>query len=353
MRKITRQAVAALAAVLMMASVAGAAVIITEPSDFALLAGGSLTTDVNVTVGGKIGSGGVLYLGTGTHIAGDVYTLSSFNTGQSATIDGRVLAAGEIYLNSYASAGGLEGRSSLSLAPNATVGGNVVGAAYVGLGAKATVQGHLSYGTSYWANATAHILGSAGQNTMTPDTWEGSFRTAPVFEVPSGSIYYAAGSDTTLAPGDYGTMSVAQGSVLRLSAGTYDVSSLWVGAGTQILVDTSAGNVVLNFGTGLSTSADVLFDATGAGSLVINARDYVYLGTNSYVDGSVYSYGSLDVAAGGSIYGQAYAATTAYLGSGASVMGVHSTTVVPEPATLVLMGLGAVSIVLSRRCKRR
>jgi cytoskeletal protein CcmA (bactofilin family) len=320
---------------------ASASVINTNPNQFAVLAGGTLSTDANVFIGGLTGAVGNTSLGHGTTLTDCLYTTGSFSLDQHVTIDGDVLAGGNVSVGHHSSIGSIDSHGNIFLDQFATINGNLTGANKVTISKSVLVDGDVNYGGKFSADRKASITGLTGNDISDLSTWNSSLRIAPDSWVSgSQSLYYGNNSTEMLAPGTYGSVSISNASTITLTAGTYNFSSLWMGNAVNLIADTSAGDVIINIADSLSTGNKVEFQRGDGGLFTLNVNENIYLGQNTLADANFIGFGdSMSIDQNTVINGSLYSAGNIWLATNVTVAGAGSVPV-PEPGTCLILLTG-------------
>ena len=351
-------------------SLAPAAIIATTPENFAALSGSTLTTGSNVTIGGNVGAIGDLYFNNHNVVTGNAYSNASVQLSNNTTT-GNVVAGTSAYFNNSASAGTVSAGTTIGLDNNATTnsiragtsvslnGNNATVTGSVNAGTsfyagKAAVTAGVNYGSSYYADSNASITGPVTQGSvLAPDSWSTTLRTSNLrINNSTTSLNYAPSSSNTLAAGRYAGVTLDAGSTLTLSAGTYNFSSLYLSSGSKILANTSAGNVIINIASTVSTASNSLFGNLGTGSLLMQTGGDLYMNANSRFEGSLISYSSMTLDQGTIVTGSVYSSGAMYLNNNVNIGGSGSLPVIPEPASVSLLLLGGASLLLRRPTRR-
>lgn len=311
--------------------------IVTNPTDFAVYAGGKVSTGARVTLGGDVAADGSFWVDPDSTVQGDVYTnRGDFSLSGGSTIHGNVITAGNAYLNS-----------------NATVTGDIQAAKKGDLAAYATLGGNLVAGKSIYINPNATVGGDVTPNGN-PDTFSIAFRDNPGFTYGSTNLGYLAGGQTyNLTAGDYTNLNVGSNATIVLTAGEYNFSRLdWTGSGTQFVADTSMGDIILSFANGASIGSDVTFTNTGGNDFLFQSGGRVSFGARAHLDGSIYVFGSGDLTLGASAFvsGQVYTEGDFFLGNDSIVRGSGSgiTTSIPSPTAVSAALLLCIAGVIKR-----
>jgi len=317
-----------------------------DVDQFAVLAGGKISTGKDVTIEGTIGAVKNISLGKQSTVFGDIYTTHKLDAGSSVTVFGDILASKNVHLGKDSWFGGdVVGAGRLDLSSGVTVMGDVATENRLSLGKDSLVHGDALYGTSYSLGSGAVVEGLITQLAEDLDEWSPTLRSDPGLSTSvSENDYFAANSVFTLDPGDYGRLDIDRDSVLYLSAGTYNFQKIWLGQDVRLVADTSAGDVIINIVDKLDTGSGVTFERLGTGLLTFQAGGNVHLGQDIDADASFLSFaGKIDVASNGSIEGFLYAQKNISLGQGVSVGGAA----VPEPATVLLLAMAVPVLIVS------
>ncbi|MEI9954331.1 MAG: hypothetical protein WDO74_36515 [Pseudomonadota bacterium] len=181
----------------------------------------------------------------------------------------------------------------------------------------ATINGNVQIAGAAPSTANGELV-NGGKITGTVTPGSGTQSTLASHAVPAGTtaVQINAGSPaTTKLPGNYGAVQV-NGSKLTFASGTFNLSSLVVNSGAQVVFDTSTGPVDINvqgtinlnggtasvLGSGLvtlysnSTSSNAITVNAGVGSLpatITAPNGGVVVGSRNTIVGSV---GGKDVA---------------------------------------------------------
>ncbi len=336
----TRNILMAALACAALAGPTAADVIGTDLNDFAVYSGGHFGADADVRIDGRIGAGGRAHFGSGASATSDVYTASSFSSDRAVTIGGRIVARQGVSVDRDGSVGSIDAGGDVWVGRDSAVGGAIQGGGGVSLERGVRVGGHVAYNDAYWADASATINGSVTDNAG-PDRWDALTLSNPGPATPSGqSQWYGSNSDESLAAGDFGSISTDRDVTLRLTAGQYNLASLWLGRDSRLIVDTSAGDVAINVAGAFSADRGLVIDNVGTGELVIQTGGNLSLNRDSLVEAQLLSFGGASIDRDSHIDGTLHALRDVWLDRGVTVTGVGagaaSHAAVPEPATLAL-----------------
>jgi hypothetical protein len=334
------------------APAARAGIIQTTPDDFAVFAGGSLSLDRGAAVTGPVGAVGGGYLDRDVRVSQGVYSGSKLTTGRDARIGGGLVSAGNVYLDRGTSVATIDSGGSVGLGSGVQVGGYVAADGRVDVQRHASIGGDVSYGTGEWISGGATVGGTVAQRLRTVTTWQTTLPDEPAWTGGGGGAWYGRGEDVTLAPGTYGSVSADRDATVRLSAGTYDLGSMWLGRDTEVVADTSGGDVRLNLSGSLSTDSEVTFSKSGDGALLVRADDFIYLGKETQAQAGFTSFRRLDVDKASMISGRIQSTGDVWIGRDAEVRGPMGGHPIPEPAGLAFLAGGLVAILTGRWIRR-
>ncbi len=330
----------------------------TNPGDFAVFAGGSLTTGREVNITGNLGSAGRVYLSSRTQITGSAYSGSTFSTSSNVKITGRIISKGKVSIGSQSKVGSIDTLNRIRFGNNVSTNGNISAKGWISIERNNTIYGNLAsddriyigrhtritgdvkYKTAFWKDNTVQIDGSILQGTTNPDTWNWTLRTKPNFTYGSENIYVSRNNTFTLDPGDYKNIATGKKATVYLSSGTYNLYGVWFGEGTKIIADTSAGDITINTSNMLSAGKNVKLTNQNSGKITIRADKGIWIGRGSDVEGNLWSFNHLTLDKDVEVEGTLYAQNNIYLGEGTSVV-VSTGADVPEPMTILLLITGA------------
>ncbi len=242
-----------------------------------------------------------------------LYSGGSIDLGNGVSIDGPIMAEGDISVGNNSQLNDVYGGSSVDLGQNTT---------------SATVMEYLS---------NLATMGNTPQHE----------------NIGNQDISGDENSTTTLDSGRYKSLSFAKNVTLNLSAGTYTVEKLDIDEDSVVNIDTSAGDVVLDIVGSFSSKRNVSFQKTGDGNFEINIFDGDFLlERDSELDAVVRVYGGTittgrEVQLAGSIW------ATGDVNIGALSSFTFRATEVPEPGMLVLVGSGGFFFLLKKHAQKR
>lgn len=207
------------------------------------------------------------------------------------------------------------------------------------------LAGAAAYGIKYWKAGSAHVGGGVSQNSTAI--------TLSAVDAPAagsgGSYQWMLGdSQRGLDAGSYGGLSLGNNVQLTLTSGTYHFESVWLGNGTQLQLDTSAGNIQIIVTGGFSTGTNVTMTNVGMGDLTVHAGKDIWLGTNFSGEGAYFAHGSaLGIGENSRLQGQLYSAGDIWIANNTELSfmaggGSVSPAAIPEPAGGILLLAGAI-----------
>jgi len=258
-----------------------------------------------------------------------IWSGGSIGTGSDVTIAGPIASAAGINLNKNSSVNSIYTTGSIWLGNSVIVGGDAIANSGISKTKTSVITGYSN--------------GSAGFELPKLDYLsQNAVGTTPIY-VPSNAAQ-------TIAPGDYSSWSLSGNTTINLSSGSYNMSSFWLGSGSVVNVDTSAGDVVLNIAGEFSVSRGVTFVSSGSGVLRVNVfNSNAWFDNDSSLTGVVSVFGGgLSTGSSVNLTGALYATGNVYFGNESTV--TYSAFGIPEPASLVIFAaMGMTLVVRGRR----
>jgi predicted acyltransferase (DUF342 family) len=311
-----------------------------------------------------------------SNITGSVHSGGAVSIGGNAAshgVGGNIIAIGPVNVLSYNVIGGsITSGGDLSLVNGCQVAGNLGANGNVTLGVSSHVAGTVTHAGSL----TIGGLSSVGGNVIGPVS-PNPIAYAPTL-VPPATVFAAGGADLdlavfadrTLAPGQYGTMTLRGSNKVRLTGGDYYFNAIASpGTFTDLHLDLTHGPINV-FVTG-----DVQFQRVRA---YVNGADYTLADPALAADVCFESHGNIamsgnffgslfapqgDIATGtiGSVVGSVISGHNVTIGSSTSIQDAKTTYVpssyliaaVPEPSALALIAVALCSVALAIRARRR
>lgn len=343
-----------------------------ELNKLTIYAGSGISIGNGTSIDGVIAAGTSVSAGSQVSLK-DIYAQTTVWMGRNATVRGNVLANQSANADRYLNIVGNWSGKSVWMGREARVTGNINARSNsINIDRDGIIVGNINGNGSIWLDRNNTISGnvspgigktlSYGSGVSIGGSTDPGYVDVATFELPSigdepshgsaGSqnIWEGNNSTLTLDAGAYKTVGFGRDATLNLSAGEYTMKSFWMDRGGQVNIDTSAGDVVLNvlgsFGTGRETN----FTKTGTGQLYINVFDSnMYFDRDVNLDALVKVYGG-NFGAGNNLDfdGSIWATGSVTLGNDALLTGQP----VPEPTTLVLLGLGGSIIILRKRASK-
>ncbi|MCE5278230.1 MAG: PEP-CTERM sorting domain-containing protein [Planctomycetaceae bacterium] len=371
--KTTRIALAA--GLVLFLSHAGVAEVITvNRSALAVYAGGELNTGSGIVISGSLAAGGDIWIDNDSTISANVYGGGAVGMDQNMSVSGRIVSAGDVWINKNSTVGAIDAGGEVSFGSGVTtagiravggvtvssssqVNGSVQSASDVSLASKSHVYGDVIYGGKYSKNSKAVVDGQARRGgAAAPDTWTTEALATSTLGSQGAYRWYNSNSVTSLASGDYGRFDFGSGSTIYLTqAGTYNFQSLNLGGNVRIVAQADSGEIVINIQEDFCAVSGLDFSRVGSNAVTLKAGGDVEIGSNGQVAATIFNFGqTFNVGSGTVIEGSIYAAGNLWIASNvhvqASIPAEGSThQQVPEPATLVLLAMGGVTIMLRRR----
>ncbi|MCE5340453.1 MAG: hypothetical protein LLF92_04920 [Planctomycetaceae bacterium] len=259
-----------------------------------------------------------------------IWSGGSIGTGSGVAITGPIASAKGINLNTSSSVNSVYTAGSIWLGSKVTVSGEAIANKGIDKSKTAVITGYSNGNAGFELPKLDYLT----QNT-----------------IGTTSVYVPWKGSTILKPGDYSSWSLSSNTTTNLSAGSYNLSSFWVGSGSVVNVDTSAGDVVLNVAGEFSVSSGVTFVSSGSGTLRVNVfKSDAWFDSKSKLTGIVSVYGGgLTTGSSVGLIGSVYATGNVYLGSDSTV--TYSAFSIPEPTSLVIFA--TMSMFLVVRNQRR
>lgn len=303
-----------------------------NPSDFAVYAGGNVQIRDRVDIQGGIAQGalrsgnfqfghdgqvhGNVYLNSPngslsgrSHIAGDIvnaHTGGAFNVEHDASVGGNIDSPGRIRVRDRGRVDGSITARNIELGHDSSVGGDVY------------------YQSGLTMRDRAQVFGSIAQGGN-PDTLTFQTRNSPNFTSGQVNLGWLEGDRVhAIDAGSYKHLKIRDRATIELTAGTYNFDRLnQTGHDTEFLIDTTLGDVILNFADGGSIGDRVKFTKVGTNDFLFQSGGRVSFGHDARIDGSVYVFGSGDLVFGDRTFlsGQAYTEGNFFLGHDAQVFG--------------------------------
>jgi len=335
---------------------AHAATINAQAEGFAVLAGGPVSTGQSVRVDGAVGGDGV-WLGKENVVGGDVLSTGEAGLDRDSRVAGRVSARRGVAVGRGSSiAGAVDAGGSVWLDRDVR-SGTVRGGAGVGLSRDVRIEGDVSHAGSFWADRGATITGAVVEAGPVPEFWGGATRQRPTIDAGGPAHWSPGESEIDLTPGAYCSLSVDRESTIRLTAGDYAFSSVWLGREVRVLADTSGGPITLDVAGSFTVDREVRFEADPS-LMVVRAGNSVSVGRESRLDASLHAFGDMSIDRESVIGGRVYARNSLWLDSGVEVLGAPlagdgAAGQIPEPASGVLMTAVLAGLAMRRRAGRR
>jgi len=223
-------------------------------------------TDNNVNIAGSVQSASVT--GAGLSVIGPV--AGSFSTYAIAATNNNCSAVNISGNGTVDGFNGATNSGNVAINGNASLNGGPVinGTLYSLFGTTGSCSSKSMTGATITGKAQitgGEKLLSGTLNFALPATFSGATTSWNITSCPSGLTGCSnTGTKTvSLAPGQYGNLTISGGTVAHVSAGTYNINSLTLTGNSVLYVD--SGPVVINLaGTGLSANSAVLDSSGGS-----------------------------------------------------------------------------------------
>jgi len=336
--------------------------IFTDLSNFTVYAGGSFGTNDKAKITGLVGAASV-WLGKETVVEGGVYSTGNVGADDKVRIKGRVIAGRSASFDKQTEIEStIHAQRDVWLDDKVKTAG-IVGSTRVDIDKQAQVEGDVVYGTNVWIHSNAQVAGGVTQGTATPDAWVPPTMNMPLLNTGGGANqYFSKNSDQSLAPGSYGSLSVDKDSTLRLSAGTYTFSSMWLGKNVKLEADTSSGAVEIHILNDLSTDKDVDFDSSDELMALVVGRNASF-GKENVIEAGLMASNNVHVSEKSKLYGQLLAGRNAWVDKQVEILGYNAslpmggptvaTAPIPEPASFATLTLLVSAAFMIRSRPRR
>jgi len=293
-------------------------------SAFAVMAGGEVSLDGGVAIGGNVGAVSHLWLAAESRVRGAALSCADVMTGRQVAITGDILAGGKIWLDQLNEIGGsVQAVGAIGLGRRTTVEGDVITEQTFDIRALCEIAGGIRSVRAGQLAADARISGDVKIAAASVDRWTPQLLVAtPMRCDDHASCWKPEASITHLEPGVYGSIDLGRNCVLRLRAGVYQFRRLWLANNVRVIADTTDGDVVIHLADGMTADSGVSFARSGEGAMSLLSRGYVYLGAGGVFDANIMSFeGDMDVDQNCQITGRLYARGDLWLGHNAFLDG--------------------------------
>ncbi len=338
-------------AVLLISNFVSATVIATDPDQFGILAGTSVSTGKNVKINGLIGGVGSVSLGQNAQINNDIYTCGTVDVGIQSTITGRMVSSGNVTIGHHSNTGSIDSLADITIDMNGNVSGNLTANGNITINKNSSILGDIQYNGKYSLGKKATVSGKVIYGNADADLWNSTLISSPTqWTTGATDLYYAHNSIHSLIPGSYASLSTSSNATIYLSAGVYNFSSVWLGQGSKLIVDTSDGAVIMNVAGDFSTSSSVAIGGQDKGHFIIRSKGNIGMGTANIGYGSFQSLeGELTLSGSSNITGSVYASKSVWIGDNSSLKYQNFSSTVPEPATIAILFPAVIAFMVRRR----
>ncbi len=317
----------------------------------------------NVAVNGYIQAGNDVEVRNNVRVAGRITAVDDLKMGRHLTA-GRIDVGDRsrgVVITSGSSVGSVYAVDDVIVNSNATINGDVHAGDDFRIGSNSVVHGSVVYADDlYGQSSSAVIDGTIGRGTAdAPDltifdrmVWDAGRLTRPDFSYGSQSVSVGRGDVIVLDPGAYKDLVAASRGEIHLTAGEYDFRKMMLSDASKIIVDTSAGDVIINVQDKLWAGRNVMVIRNGAGEITVRTKKDIMFGAGADVSANLTAFDDLSIGANSTLAGSFfYAADNLAIGDGVAVSGGGGA--VPEPGTLSLLLVGGGMTMLKRRRKAK
>jgi len=366
-----------------------------ELNNQSLYASGYITMGARTTIGGNIQSASAITLAADAIVAGNLEAGTTVTLGASAGVNGYIQSTTTVTLGASATVDdSIQAGTTATVGANAIVGGELVAGTTVTIGATVKVTGNVLAGSAVTvgANSIFHADIDAGTTTtigagvkIDGVLTANSSKAVPLAATVNNQEDFITsiqqdikkmGVGTELVSTTFGTNDE------NLEAGVYStINYLTIAMGKTLTLDGKGvdGSWVFNIANYLSFAAKskvILKNVTKNSSIIWNilgdktgSTGYTQLGEGAEVRGYIFSKGYVQTGANsliagiGKDCGGAYSATNFIEFGADTVIGkkgctngeptrsASAMTVVPEPLSILLFGLGVLGLVVNAKRK--
>jgi hypothetical protein len=318
-------------------------------------------------------------------------TLNSLGNVSTASASGPITALGDVAATGGTVVGNILAGGNFSSGPFNQIQGNISanksvtinGSDFFLPAGQHTVTGNVIFGTTFSKSSGATVGGTVTQGTVTvnPATFSAvTMPNADKFTAGGSNVSLSTFQSMTLPPGSYGSLSLAGGSTLTLTAGNYFFTSMnTMGpfgfavidldltkgpinvfvTGDINLLNSFEENVIINGTTQTDPTLgkQVLFESENGNISLTGFSFNTLFGTffapNGNISAATFTNVNGSLLAGGTVTtgsGTITDEASAYL---ASQLAPPPPASAPEPSSLALLGLGGLGLIAYRRWRKR
>jgi hypothetical protein len=182
-----------------------------------------------------------------------------------------------VYDRASLNCGNIGSNKMVTIGSEAPIRGSIFAGTTLTLRDRASVNGNVTAGGAIVKGSNVVISGTQSPNTPSPTY------TIPVITVNPGSQNIDVSNDGTriLSPGAFGTITVGDRAILKLSAGIYQFRSLSIGNDAHLVLDFQPGqNIAINVANDLAFGDRVIFEYPGSPDF---SKVKIYSGTYNTV----------------------------------------------------------------------
>ena len=339
-----------------------------------------VTAGKDLNLSGSILTGRKVTVKKGGVLSGNIHAGDDIKLHEDSVVSGNIYGADKVTLGKRSTAGELHGRDvtvdddaapgsmfasrDAKVEDRAVINGSINAGDDVELKTSARVNGDVTYADDLKQDKSATVTGTAAQGTPVaptapsvpnvdgPRDWSGSPRDVPTFVSGGTNVSIARNGNTTLSAGNYRNLSVGRDATLTLTAGAYNFADIRLDKGVRVTADTTGGNVLINSAEDFNMDSGGIIARLGNGEVIISSADDLNVGRNAQIAAQLRAYDDLSAGASATINGRVYANEEVWLSEGVQVYS-SSLAGVPEPGTLVLLGIGSLLVIRRRRNNAR
>lgn len=305
-----------------------------ELGAYALLSEDLIFTRQSVTINGLIGATGRIRLGKNMQLNGNAYTNDLLTARRNSTITGQIITAEDLRIGFRLEVGSLDSGRDIRIGKKAVVNRDIALQGELKIHPQAIIFGDIFTENDLWN--VSLLPDQIGNTFLPPDQLE--------------NIIVDKKTTKTLAPGNFAKLNLSPKSTLMLSAGTYFFDEIKFGKKSQLVTDTTAGPVIIHVAHKLRTKRKVAVLTTGEHSTTFSSIDKTRIGPRNTIAANIISYDRMKIAHHSEMDGLYFSENDLRLARKVVINGpTDPEPIVPEPATILLLGLGSLTMIKKRK----